>query len=320
MGLRRARLDLAGRRFSDWLNRRGSSGIPHSFPNVDYHLAGAAIPHSDRSGRPLDWAVAVLTFSPGAEMDRDPPLPFAPALAVMETAFRRLESKVPAPVRAPWKDGFVYRYREKTIYQAIVLKLARGVSGLHAIALLRDRGFFQEQAVIQRTLDEIHEDVLFLALAVTVDTLTDLHRRYLDSFYQEEYDDPNDVVGSLTARRQIRRSEIRDYIHKVSEVPVDAERAKAVFRALYRTYSGYVHAGSPQIMDLYNPGTGFIINGANQNPARVREHTRDAWNYFYRGLIATGTAAAAFSDAELVSEMQAAAESFAAGRNLPLSL
>jgi len=57
----------------------------------------------------------------------------------MERAFRRLERQVPPPVEQPWKDGFVLRYRERTIEQALIRKLARQVSGLYAIdALLRE--------------------------------------------------------------------------------------------------------------------------------------------------------------------------------------
>src|SRR5438105_8925524 len=84
----------------------------------------------------------------------------------LDKAFNRLESMVPPPQRVPHGDGFVFRYKEQTIFQAMVQKLARVVSGLHAARLLVENGFLQEQAVIQRTLDEFHEDILFLAYSV----------------------------------------------------------------------------------------------------------------------------------------------------------
>src|SRR5687767_14604213 len=104
---------------------------------------------------------------------------FLQSLEVMEHAFRRLERRVP-PVEQPWKDGFVLRYRERTIEQALIQKLARQVSGLHAIDALLLKGLAQEQAVIQRTLDEIGEDIHFLVLAVASGEITPLHQRYLD--------------------------------------------------------------------------------------------------------------------------------------------
>src|SRR3712207_629090 len=97
---------------------------------------------------------------------------FIQALAVMERAFRRLERQVPSPSEQPWKDGFVFRYKEKLVEQALIQKLARQISGLHAVDALLLRGLSQEQCVIQRTLDEIGEDIYFLALAVTTGELS----------------------------------------------------------------------------------------------------------------------------------------------------
>jgi len=78
-------------------------------------------------------------------------------LEVMERAFRRLEQQVPPPVEQPWKEGFVLRYGERTIEQALIQKLVRQVSGLHAIDALLLKGLAQEQGVIQRTLEDIGE-------------------------------------------------------------------------------------------------------------------------------------------------------------------
>jgi hypothetical protein len=84
---------------------------------------------------------------------------FAPTLEVLERAFRLLEARVPPPKRKAWSDGFVFRYAERTIHQAIVQKLARTISGLHAVETLLVRGLFQEQGMVQRALDEIGEDI-----------------------------------------------------------------------------------------------------------------------------------------------------------------
>lgn len=60
----------------------------------------------------------------------------------------------------------VFRYTEKTVHQALIQKLARMVSSLHAARLLCDRGLFQEQGAIRRMVDEFHEDIFFLAFGV----------------------------------------------------------------------------------------------------------------------------------------------------------
>jgi hypothetical protein len=56
----------------------------------------------------------------------------------------------------------VYRYKEKSIYQAIVQKSAGVITGLQAIRLLNKSGYLQEQAALQKTLDEFEEDIAFL--------------------------------------------------------------------------------------------------------------------------------------------------------------
>ena len=84
------------------------------------------------------------------------------ALDIMVEAFDVLCRKVGDPELQPMGDGYVYRYQEKSIYQAIIQKLARLVTGLKAICALNHDGFLQEQAALQRTLDEFQEDIAFL--------------------------------------------------------------------------------------------------------------------------------------------------------------
>ena len=113
---------------------------------------------------------------------KEPKRPFDETLEVLENAFRHLEAKVPPPNRMPWRNGFVVRYTEKTIQQAIIQKLARSISGLYAVDLLLDRGLFQEQGMVQRALDEIDEDIEFLSLGIIYGDVTALHQQYLNFF------------------------------------------------------------------------------------------------------------------------------------------
>ena len=113
---------------------------------------------------------------------------FAVALKNMSATVHEFARLVPAPQKTPFGDSFVYRYAEKTPQQAIVQKLARYVTTLRGACILLEHGFVQEQATLQRVLDELHEDITFLALGVVFGRLTPLHQSYLDAFYQEEFD------------------------------------------------------------------------------------------------------------------------------------
>jgi hypothetical protein len=196
-------------------------------------------------------------------MPLDPSI-FQPVLQALERGFRQLEIKVPPPVRKPWRDSFVFRYAEQTIQQAIVQKLARMISGLHAIKGLLELGLFQEQGVIQRVVDEIEEDISFLSLAVIHSDVTALHAEYLRYFYAEEFTDTDNIVDSHASRGMIRREKIRAYIHSKATLENNSQRANTVGKVMTKAYSGYVHAASPHIMDMYGGWPAcFDISGAS---------------------------------------------------------
>lgn len=223
------------------------------------------------------------------------------SLETMSSAFRRLEGQLAPPAPVNHADTFVFRYREKGIRQALVQKLARSISGLHALDLLLLHGFVQEQAVLQRTLDEIGEDILFLAAAITNDTVTDRHHQYLRAFY----DDPILRTGKDSERFKklnlVPRKKIHAYIRRVFHE--DQHCCNQVEDVISTAYSGYVHAASPYIMDMYggNPPR-FMISGMLGTP-RIAAHIEDAWNYFYRGLLSVGVVAKAFGESDLVSRI-----------------
>ena len=74
--------------------------------------------------------------------------------------------------------------------------MATVISGLRAALLLLEHGYVQEQAALQRILDEINEDIIFLMLGSTIDKITPLHQRYLDAFFKEEFDNPDKPITS----------------------------------------------------------------------------------------------------------------------------
>lgn len=238
------------------------------------------------------------------------------ALKNMERTVHLLAQRVPQPVRVPYKDGFVYRHVEKSLHQALVQKSARIVSTLHAARLLMDHGFVQEQASLQRMLDEMKEDVTFLAFSVISNDKTPLHQAYLDSFFEEEFD-AESALASTQKRPMVPRKKIRAYIARIEGALMDPSRTIEVVRTVSKAYSGYVHAASPQIMDMYggNPEK-FHVRGM-RGTQRHREHRADLWNYFYRSIITFGFIAKAFGDDELFADIHELMRGFerASGKN-----
>jgi hypothetical protein len=226
------------------------------------------------------------------------------ALQNMETTLHALAGRVPQPKRVPFRNGFVFRYVERTIHQALIQKLARVISGLHAARVLLEQGYVQEQAALQRMLDEFQEDIMFLSFAIIFNDMTDLHSEYLSAFYEEEFDQPESAIESTQKRPMVSRKKNRAYIARSEGAALDPSSGVEVARTLSKAYSGYIHGASPHIMDMYggNPPC-FHVSGMI-GTERHDEHRDDLWNYFYRGIIAFAFVVKAFGDEELFDSIR----------------
>lgn len=241
----------------------------------------------------------------------------AEAVAIMTEALRRLESAIEPPQQVPVRTSFVFRYANNGIREAIVQKLARSISGLNAVFVLLRTGYVQEVGVLLRTLDEIQEDIMFLAVAETNNARTDRHEKYLDAFYSDPvFSRPE---GSLDIAKPdlVPRKKIRAHTMNVLGKGVNVSQALAVYESVSTAYSGYVHANSESIMEMYGGDPPcFHVEGMLGTP-RIATFARDAGNYVYRGLMATITAAKAFGDAPLVDVLYAFLAKYEAANEHP---
>jgi hypothetical protein len=221
--------------------------------------------------------------------------PFQAVLAELEAAFRRVEVQVPPPVPVERGDGYVFRYEEKLVQQAILMKFARYISGLRSAHVLLENGYCQELGVIQRTLDEIEEDISFLTLGLTGD-MTDRHKEYLDHFWMEN-------PGPST----VRRDKIRAFVNGSMDDPSSANDAG---RTIFRTFSAFVHATSVSVIDMCaGDPPRYQLAGMLDSPLYA-DHTEDIWNNFYRGLVSAVFVAKAFNDEALMDERLSSMRAF----------
>ena len=212
----------------------------------------------------------------------------------MEMAVNDLAGRVQQPQLINIKKLRAYRHVEKTIYQAIVQKLARMVSTLEATRLLANHGFVQEQASLQRILDEIQEDIWFLALGIIYGQKP-LHRRYVDAFFEEEFD-ADSAYTSSQKRPMIPRKKIHAYLANTEASPMDPSRGKEVFRTVGKIYSGYVHAASTQIMDMYDGEPPRFQMRGMKGTKKHEAYKKQLCDYFYRGTCTFVVAAKAFGN------------------------
>ncbi len=222
----------------------------------------------------------------------------------MEDTLSIFESKVPCPVLISTSTGYIVRYKEKNIHQALVQKLARVISGLHAAKLLLSHGFVQELGALQRMLDEFNEDITFLASGIIYNEIGDLHKRYLQYFYQEEFDESGRPLCLTEGRPTIPRKKIHAYLAKLMAPGIPENVKRESSKAISKVYSGYVHGASPQIMDMcIGDPPNFKVKGMSDTQ-RLTDHADDLWNYFYRAILSFAMVAKAFGDDDLFDKIR----------------
>jgi len=213
--------------------------------------------------------------------------PFQHVFAELDDFFRIIECKVPPPIKIKYYEGIAFRYQEKLIQQALLQKFARYISSLRAAYILLEHGYCQELGVIQRVLDEIHQDILFLSMG-HINGMTERHTSYLEHFWLE---DPGPSA--------VPRDKIRAFVNRDLD---DPSTANNVGLTIFRTYSAYVHATSVSIIDMCagEPPV-YQLAGMLSNPL-YEYHAKDIWNNFHRGLVSAVFVAMAFSDDALIEK------------------
>ncbi|WP_220801195.1 hypothetical protein [Roseobacter sp. OBYS 0001] len=202
-----------------------------------------------------------------------------------DQSFKKITDTHELPKPISHLDEVRYRLPNQSGFDAILLKLARYISGLNAGKLLLTNGFLQELCSLQRTLDEIHEDIFFLSLPHFGFEKSADHDNYLNAFWEEEPEFTT-FSGKQKNRHQVPRRKIRSYLANINNDGAVDHSAIATSAYLSRLYSGYVHAAAPQILELFDPQKAvFRLTGFKDSPLLL-DHASDFENQFFRGVMA----------------------------------
>lgn len=227
-------------------------------------------------------------------------------------AFMKIEKSVPPPQLEETKTGTRHRFVEKLPQQAIVAKLARSVSGIRSVWLLLNGGMTQEAAALQRTLDEIGADVMFLTGPLTIGEKTPDHDRFLDEFFQEEFEDGLTPLDSPQKRNRVPRKKIRAYNARTFTAGNDSHTASTVVATIDDLYSGFIHAAGVHVLDMYGGDPPrFQIEGLS-GTSRADEAIADFRNYLHRGLVDMAFGAKAVGLDVLFDSLRSASNEIAA--------
>lgn len=229
---------------------------------------------------------------------------FAETLRRLTPLVQDLEGRVPPSQILSHEDGFIVRYKERLVEQAIFLKCAQLVSGLHASVALWQRGFMFELGILKRTLDECHDVIFFLAGAKITGKMEPVHQEYLDWFFHDllrEASKPSEVP-----RRKIVAAGARALPQDDPSALIHSSRA--VMEAL----SGYVHGASVHLMEIVGGKPPRIFPAGMLGTARQLEHGQELWSYFYRGVLAFALACKALGNQGAFEHLHAFGKELAA--------
>lgn len=222
----------------------------------------------------------------------------------LESCFHSLESMIPSPDIVEIANHKALRYTNKELEAAFIQKLARYISGLNASLLLLNSGYTQELGAIFRTLDEFYEDIVFLCIPNVGYELSELHKQYLNSFYQEEFDKPENPVLSTQNRPTIPRKKIRAAISNTIESGLNPHDSNELSRTLSQAYSGYIHGASIHIVEMIDSNPLRYFLSGMPGSYRQAEFKYNYWDYAYRGILAVIITAKALGSKEIADACQ----------------
>jgi hypothetical protein len=158
----------------------------------------------------------------------------------------------------------VFEYPEQPIEVAVVLKIIRATQGVHALDLLCRAGLFVDMGAIYRCVGDCSAEVYFLLEDYPCQSSNG--RKFLRHFFAQTIDVPPDSEQEPVPAKKIHNAMIRALTGNEQD-----ERIKRSLTNVYKTFSGYTHAGYSHIMQMYG-GRGdlrsFNIDGISSQAQR----------------------------------------------------
>ncbi len=218
------------------------------------------------------------------------PLPdfelFHQIVAGLEKCVQDLSVEFEPPLPVQQGSGFAFRHQNRNDLLASFLKSVRIASTLNAALVLFEEGYVQEVYALCRMVDEAAEDIFFLAAPTSSATPPNDRERFLNEFFQEEFDDPSDPVASTQKRDRVPRRKVQSAI--MNRLPVegrDPDKDLAVSQTIFKAISGYVHGSYCHIMDLYGGLPQRYHTRGMRGTPRIKECALQLNSYIFRGLL-----------------------------------
>jgi hypothetical protein len=186
-------------------------------------------------------------------------------------------------------DGIYPRFRHERLTDSLVcyLKGVKAISTLKGCLILLQHGHTQEIGALCRMVGDFCDEIFFLLVPQGDGDFSDDQRRFVENFFQEEFDKPDSPLASTQKRKTVPVKKIHATFGKLAKNELNPSDAQELLRTIHQAFSGYVHGGYPQIMEMYggNPAH-FHMSGMLGTP-RMEEWRTQLVGYVYRVIMAS---------------------------------
>jgi hypothetical protein len=187
-------------------------------------------------------------------------------------------------------DDRIYpRFRHETLTDSLVcyLKGVKAISTLKGCLILLQHGHTQEIGALCRMVDDFCNEIFFLLVPQGAEDFSDDQRRFVENFFQEEFDKPDSPLASTQKRKTVPVKKIHATFSKVAKDELNPSDAQELLRTIHKAFSGYVHGAYPQIMEMFGgKPPHFHMSGMLGTP-RIEEWRAQLVGYVYRLIMAT---------------------------------
>lgn len=197
------------------------------------------------------------------------------------------------------------------------LKCVRAVSSLNACLVLLESGYVFEVHALCRSIDECSEDVFFFAKPDGENGAASANQeRALNEFYQEEWTDLDNLLGSQQPRDRVPRQKVHARMARLEGPGMNPSDLQALQGAIHQTFSGFIHSAYVHIMELFGgKGRGFHLRGMLGTP-RMDECLESLASCAYRAMVAAEVVAGRCHAEQIYSELKNARQRFFADAEL----
>lgn len=194
------------------------------------------------------------------------------------------------------------RYPKQSDSLLCLLKGVKLVSTLNAALVLLHHGHFHEVAALCRMADDFILEILFMRRTLNGDKRSQAQEQFFSDFFQEEFEDIEDPLGTSKARNTVPRKKISAAFSQIVSGGLNPSDAQNVATITHRTLSGYIHGSYVHILELHD-GKRFHMSGM---PGTLQE---DYWRQMligsvYQGIIASECISRKIGPREVESHIQ----------------